>query len=60
MKGRQKQRRFLRTVAKEHIEPNISYYQDFEFDNKFKNATALGSLIRVDPKEVADFKIENN
>lgn len=60
MKGRQKQRRFLRTVAKDHIEPNISFYQDFEFDDKFKNATALGSLIEITPKEVANFKIEEN
>lgn len=60
MKGRQKQRRFLRTVAKDHIEPNISFYQDFEFDNKFKNATAIGSLIEITPMEVDNFKIEEN
>ena len=60
MKGREKQRRFLRTVAKEHLEPNISFYQDFEFDDKFNNATALGSLIEVDPKDVEKFKIEEN
>ncbi|SFI99900.1 BREX-1 system adenine-specific DNA-methyltransferase PglX [Olleya namhaensis] len=60
MKGREKQRRFLRTVAKEHIEPNISFYQDFEFDNKFHNATALGSLIEINPKDVEKFKIEQN
>ncbi|WP_272023607.1 BREX-1 system adenine-specific DNA-methyltransferase PglX [Olleya namhaensis] len=60
MKGREKQRRFLRTVAKEHLEPNILYYQDFEFDDKFKNATALGSLIEVDPEDVEKFKIEEN
>jgi len=60
MKGREKQRRFLRSVAKEHLEPNISYYQDFEFDDKFQNATALGSLIEVDPKDVEKFKIEEN
>jgi len=60
MKGRQKQRRFLRTVAKDHIEPNISFYQDFEFDDKFKNATALGSLIEIYPKDFEKFKIEEN
>lgn len=60
MKGREKHKRFLRTVEKENIQPNISFYQDFEFDNKFKNATALGSLITVEPKEVTDFKIEAN
>ena len=60
MKGRQKQRRFLRTVAKDFIEPNISFYQDFEFDNNFKNATALGSLIEIDPKDLEKFKIEEN
>ncbi|MBQ0768322.1 MAG: BREX-1 system adenine-specific DNA-methyltransferase PglX, partial [Bizionia sp.] len=60
MKGRQKQRRFLRTVAKDHIETNISFYQDFEFDDKFKNATAIGSLIEIDPKDLEKFKIEEN
>ena len=58
MKGRQKNRRFLRTVETKHIQPNISFYQDFEFDNKFKNAIALGSLIKIEPKELKDFKIE--
>ncbi|WP_024482436.1 BREX-1 system adenine-specific DNA-methyltransferase PglX [Cellulophaga baltica] len=60
MKGREKQRRFLRTVAKEHIEPNISFYQDFEFDENFRNATALGSLIEIDAKDFKNFKIEEN
>jgi hypothetical protein len=60
MKGREKQRRFLRTVVKDHIEPNISFYQDFEFDNKFNNATALGSLIAIDPKDLEKFKIDEN
>ena len=58
MKGRQKNRRFLRVVESKNIQPNISYYQDFEFNTKFKNATALGSLIRIEPKELKDFKIE--
>ena len=34
MKGRQRNRRFLRTVETKNIQPNISFYQDFEFDNK--------------------------
>jgi hypothetical protein len=60
MKGRQKNRRFLRTVETKNIQPNISFYQDFEFDNKFKNATALGSLIRVDVDELKKLVIEKN
>lgn len=58
MKGREKHRRFLRTVEKKQLQPNISYYQDFEFDNKFNNATALGSLIRVNQSDLNEFKIE--
>jgi hypothetical protein len=58
MKGREKHRRFLRTVEKKELQPNISFYQDFEFDNKFKNATALGSLIRVNQSDLNEFKIE--
>jgi hypothetical protein len=60
MKGRQKNRRFLRAVETKNIQPNISYYQDFEFDNKFKNATALGSLIRVDAEELNNLVVEKN
>lgn len=60
MKGRQKNRRFLRAVEIKNIQPNISYYQDFEFDNKFKNATALGSLIRVDADELKNLVVEKN
>ncbi len=60
MKGREKNRRFLRSVEKDNIQPNISFYQDFEFDNKFKNAAALGSLIQVKPEEVDKFTIEEN
>jgi len=48
MKGRQYYRRFL----KKDIIPNIAFYKDFEFDNKFKNAAAIGSLIKVEPYEV--------
>jgi len=60
MKGRQKNRRFLRTVETKNIQPNISFYQDFEFDNKFKNATALGSLIRVNADELKNLVTEKN
>jgi len=60
MKGRQKSRRFLREVQQQPIQPNITFYQDFEFDNKFKNASALGSLIRVEPKEAQNFKVEKD
>ncbi|MFZ6664103.1 BREX-1 system adenine-specific DNA-methyltransferase PglX [Peijinzhouia sedimentorum] len=58
MKGRQKNRRFLRTVESKNITPNIHFYQDFEFDEKFKNATALGSLIRVEPKDLNVLKLD--
>ena len=58
MKGREKHRRFLRTVEKKELQPNISFYQDFEFDNKFNNATALGSLISIDQSDIDGYKIE--
>jgi hypothetical protein len=58
MKGRQKNRRFLRTVETKSLQPNISYYQDFEFDDKFKNATALGSLIKIEPSELNNLQID--
>lgn len=60
MKGRQKSRRFLKKVESNKITPNIFYYQDFESDNKFRNSTALGSLIRVEPGEFLNFKVEEN
>ncbi|MDB4655545.1 BREX-1 system adenine-specific DNA-methyltransferase PglX [Flavobacteriales bacterium] len=60
MKGRQKQRRFLRAVEKNQIQPNVSYYQDFEFDNKFNNAAALGSLIRVEQRDIDSLEIDEN
>ena len=60
MKGRQKHRRFLRSVEKNNIQPNVSFYQDFEFDSHFKNATALGSLITIEPEEAKDYKVEEN
>ncbi|WP_052522295.1 BREX-1 system adenine-specific DNA-methyltransferase PglX [Saccharicrinis fermentans] len=60
MKGRQKHRRFLRSVVKNNIKPNITFYQDFEFDDKFNNASALGSLIKVEPNEVEQLQIDEN
>ncbi|TDQ15189.1 type II restriction/modification system DNA methylase subunit YeeA [Algoriphagus boseongensis] len=60
MKARKKVRNFFRTIERTNLQPNISYYQDFDFDKKFKSATALGSLIKVEPQEVEDFKIESN
>ena len=58
MKGRQKHRRFLRTVEKNNLQTNIFYYQDFEFDEKFSNAKALGSLIQVTEEEVKAYKVD--
>jgi type II restriction/modification system DNA methylase subunit YeeA len=60
MKSRQKQRRFFNTVATNKLQPNIYFYQDFDFDNKFKNATALGSLVTVEPHERDSIKVESN
>lgn len=58
MKGRQKNRRFLRAVETQKIQPNIAYYQDFEFDTKFNNATALGSLIKIEPSELNNLSVD--
>lgn len=54
MKGRQHYRRFLRRS----IAPNIAYFQDFSFDSKFKNASTLGSLIKVEPEEVDNIQVD--
>src|SRR5699024_1348022 len=51
MKWRQKHRRFFRKIKKENFTPHIHYYEDFPQDPKFKNATVLGSLIRVTEEE---------
>ena len=59
MKGRQKNRRFFRAIESKKIQPNIYFYQDFESDPKFKNATALGSLIKVEPNEVDKIKVDS-
>ena len=58
MKGRQKQRRFLRAVETKKIQPNITFYQNFDFDEKFENAATLGSLITVKPVEAKAFNVE--
>ena len=60
MKGRQKHRRFLRSVEKNNIQPNITFYQDFEFDNNFKNASVLGSLITIEPDDAKAYKVDEN
>jgi type II restriction/modification system DNA methylase subunit YeeA len=60
MKSRQKQKRFFNTVISKKLQPNIYYYEDFDFDNKFKNATALGSLVNVEPHERNSIKVETN
>ena len=56
MKARSKSRRFF----KKSIQPNIYSYKDYSSDNKFNNAMALGSLIKVDPSEVGEVKIDNS
>ena len=56
MKGRRKNSRFLRKKFK----PNITYYQDFDSDQKFKNAKAIGSLIHVEPEEIDAIQIEED
>ncbi len=58
MKGRQKHRRFLRNVERKQLQPNITFYRDFEFDNKFNNASVLGSLIKVDPNEADAIEVD--
>lgn len=55
MKGREKYRRFFR----KEVQPNIYYYEDFEGDDKFENATALGSLIQVAPEEYKKIDVES-
>ncbi len=54
MKGRQYYRRFF----KKSIVPNIAYYQDFPHDEKFKNASAIGSLIQVEPEEINKIQVD--
>lgn len=60
MKSRQKQKRFFNIVISKKLQPNIYYYEDFDFNNKFKNATALGSLVNVEPHERNSIKVETN
>lgn len=56
MKARSKSRRFF----KKSIQPNIYSYKDYSSDNKFNNAMALGSLIRVEPSEIEEIKVDNS
>ena len=56
MKGREKYRRFFRKV----VVPNIFYYEDFENDKLFKNATALGSLIKVAPEQHKKIEVSSD
>ena len=56
MKAREKSRRFFR----KEVIANISYYQDFEFDDKFNHATALGSLIQVEYSEYESLQVYEN
>ncbi len=60
MKARQKQRRFFRKAQQENLTPNIYHYENFEGDEKFNNATVLGSLIKVSPEEAKDIEVEEN
>lgn len=56
MKARSKSRRFF----KKSIQPNIYSYKDYSSDNKFNNAMALGSLIKVEPYEMDKIKVDDS
>src|SRR5690554_3195418 len=58
MKGREKHRRFFNQIVKNNIQPNIVAYQNYEEDDKFNNATVLGSLINIEPSEMNITSIE--
>jgi hypothetical protein len=58
MKGREKYRRFFNQIAKNNIQPNIVAFQNFEEDEKFNNASVLGSLIKIEPSEINTGKID--
>ena len=60
IKGREKNKRFFRAVEKRNIQPNIFFYEDFEFDSKFNNATSFGSLIKIDKSEVVDVVVDES
>lgn len=47
MKARGYYRRFLRKP----VFPNVCHYRNYKTDNKFENATVIGSLINVDEKD---------
>lgn len=58
MKGREKYRRFFNQIAKNNIQPNIVAFQNFEEDEKFNNASVLGSLIKIESSEINTGKID--
>lgn len=60
MKGRRRYRRFFRKIERENFIPNIYFYEDFSKDDKFKNATALGSLIKIDEEEADNIKVDES
>jgi len=60
MKGREKYRRFFRQIEKGEVKIHIYHYEDFDFDLKFKNAKALGSLINVDPGESKKVNVDTS
>ena len=58
MKGRQKSRRFFRIIRRKNLQPNILFFQDFDFDEKFSNASALGSLIKIDQNKEDSIEVD--
>ena len=60
MKARQKYRRFFRSAEKDELRPNIFAYQNFNNDNNFNNASALGSLIEVTEVEAEAISVDQN
>jgi hypothetical protein len=45
-------------IAKNNIQPNIVAFQNFEEDEKFNNASVLGSLIKIESSEINTGKID--
>ncbi|MCC5907046.1 MAG: BREX-1 system adenine-specific DNA-methyltransferase PglX [Balneolaceae bacterium] len=56
MKAREKSRRFFR----KQVQPNVYYYEDFKDDEKFKNATTLGSLVQVASEEYKAISVDGD
>jgi len=59
MKARGRYRRFFRKIEQEQFVPNIYHYEDFPEDDKFNNATALGSLIRTTKEEAEAIEVSS-